>query len=200
MQQQKGREFFTADTHFGHANIIRYCHRPFQTADEMDKVLLDGINRVVGPDDTLYHLGDFCWWKGGRTAQWYRDQIDCRTVIMVAGNHDPHYPDCTPKREFVQCFDRCYQNLRVKSMLGNGAQVEMWMSHYAHMVWNKSHHGVWHLYGHSHSTLPESDNRLCMDVGVDSAAKLLGEYRPFTLAEIAAHMSKKSFRPIDHHE
>lgn len=51
--------WFTADTHFGHANIIRYCKRPFASAAEMDEVLLRHINERVGVEDVLYHLGDF---------------------------------------------------------------------------------------------------------------------------------------------
>jgi len=46
-------DWFISDTHFGHANIIKYCSRPFRTAGEMDKVILDNINAVVKPDDTL---------------------------------------------------------------------------------------------------------------------------------------------------
>lgn len=192
------REFFTADTHFGHWNIAKYCHRPFLSVEEMDQTLLDAINRVVGPHDILYHLGDFCWWKGERTAQWYRDQINCRTLIMVAGNHDPHYADCTPKKEFAQMFSQCYQNLRIKSMLQNGAQVEIWLSHYAHLVWNKSHHGVWHFYGHGHGTMLEHPNGLAFDVGVDAVAKRLGckpeNYRPLSLEEVNGIMQERASR------
>ena len=51
--------FFTADTHFGHANIIKYCHRPFATVEEMDDALVRNWNAVVSPDATVFHLGDF---------------------------------------------------------------------------------------------------------------------------------------------
>ncbi|MFT5024909.1 MAG: calcineurin-like phosphoesterase family protein, partial [Candidatus Azotimanducaceae bacterium] len=30
-----------------------------------------------------------------------------------------------------------------------------------------AHHGNWHLYGHSHGTLPDLEDQLCFDVGVD---------------------------------
>ena len=50
---------FTADTHFGHANIIRHCSRPFGSVDEMYEAIMATWNAVVKPGDTVWHVGDF---------------------------------------------------------------------------------------------------------------------------------------------
>ena len=55
--------FFTADPHFGHANIIRSCSRPFKDAEEMDRTLIDNWNACVGEEDAVFILGDFCYKK-----------------------------------------------------------------------------------------------------------------------------------------
>jgi calcineurin-like phosphoesterase family protein len=61
-------------------------------------------------------------------------------------------------------------------------------------VWNKSHHGAWHLYGHSHGSLPDDINSLSFDVGVDSH-----DYKPISYEEVKRIMKKKIFKPLDHH-
>jgi calcineurin-like phosphoesterase family protein len=52
--------WLTADFHLGHANIIRYCGRPFVTVDEMDQSILERLNASVKSNDILYFLSDFC--------------------------------------------------------------------------------------------------------------------------------------------
>lgn len=51
--------WFTADTHFGHQRILELSKRPFKTVEEMNNTMIENWNRVVGKDDTVYHLGDF---------------------------------------------------------------------------------------------------------------------------------------------
>jgi len=52
--------WFTSDFHLGHRNIIRYCGRPFASVEQMDAAILANLNKLVGADDVLYFLGDFC--------------------------------------------------------------------------------------------------------------------------------------------
>ena len=67
-------------------------------------------------------------------------------------------------------------------------------------VWNKSHHGAYHLYGHSHDSMEDKEWGKSMDVGVDSAFRILGEYRPFSFDEIKGILDKRELYTIDHHE
>ena len=45
--------YFTADMHFGHRGIIAMQNRPFESVEEMDRVLLQNYNAVVHRDDTV---------------------------------------------------------------------------------------------------------------------------------------------------
>ena len=48
--------FVTADTHFNHENIIKYCNRPFKDVNEMNEVIINNWNSVVSKDDIIYHI------------------------------------------------------------------------------------------------------------------------------------------------
>ena len=50
--------YFTADTHFDHANIIRFCNRPFETVEEMNEALIANWNRKVHANDTVFIIAD----------------------------------------------------------------------------------------------------------------------------------------------
>lgn len=76
--------YFTSDHHFSHANIIRFCDRPFEDVHTMNKILTDNWNSVVSPDDTVYHLGDFSF--GGKISKFL--QYLNGNIILIRGNHD----------------------------------------------------------------------------------------------------------------
>ena len=52
--------YFTSDMHLGHEAIIRMQNRPFENAEEMNRILIENYNSVVQKNDTVYFLGDIC--------------------------------------------------------------------------------------------------------------------------------------------
>jgi len=79
--------WFTADFHLGHKNIIRYCNRPFDTVEEMNRTIIERLNSLVKTNDILYVLGDFCIGPKARAAE-LRREIRCKKIFAVTGNHD----------------------------------------------------------------------------------------------------------------
>ena len=78
--------FVTADLHPGHENIIDYCKRPFDNISEMDSKLIQNWNKAVKKDDTIFHLGDFCF-KSKTAYEEYAGSLN-GNIIFIKGNHD----------------------------------------------------------------------------------------------------------------
>lgn len=187
--------WFSSDFHGFHKNICRGSSswndksgtRDFDNEVIMTEQLVHNINSCVKQDDKMYFLGD--WAFGGKENIFkLRSLIVCQNIYLCLGNHDHHIkndPACRALFGWVKDVEA----VRV----GNRT---FFLSHYAHRIWDKSHHGRIHLYGHSHSTLPDDPHALSMDVGVDCHQ----EFRPFHYDEVLAHMAKKTPKPVDHHD
>jgi calcineurin-like phosphoesterase family protein len=171
-------EFFTSDTHHSSAKVIAKSGRPFASAEEMDGVLLDRINKTVGRDDTLYHLGDFSN-APVEQAIAFRKAIRCRNVYLVAGNHDEH----TRKfKEFRKLFVKVKDILEIRR-----SRRLIVMCHYPIRLWHHWDKGSILLSGHAHQVLkPVSDIHLTLDVGVDGH-----EFRPWSYAEVMEYMAPR---------
>jgi calcineurin-like phosphoesterase family protein len=101
--------FFTSDTHFGHANIIRFCGRPFKDTDHMDEQIIERWNSVVGPDDTVFHLGDVA--LGQIAVSLPKVGRLNGEKILIVGNHERIFSDNSEKHrarfypEYEKVFD-----------------------------------------------------------------------------------------------
>lgn len=78
--------FITSDTHFHHGNIIKYCNRPFSSTAEMDEVLVQNWNKVVKPEDKVYHLGDV-YFPQKEKSDWLFGRLN-GSKRLILGNHD----------------------------------------------------------------------------------------------------------------
>lgn len=194
--------WFTSDTHFGHKNIVRGVTgwedntktRNFNTVEEHNTCIVDRINSLVKYDDVLYHLGD--WSFGGHeNIKVFRDRICCSEIHLILGNHDNHVkPKDSPYRSLFESVNSTLElNLKIDSeKSGKFGKQLFFLSHYAHLVWNKSHHDSIHLFGHSHGNLLGIGRS--MDVGVDTH-----DYYPYHIDEILFMLRDIKTPILDHH-
>ncbi|HUU23767.1 MAG TPA: phosphoesterase [Phycisphaerae bacterium] len=181
--------FFVSDTHFGHANVIKYDGRPFGSVEEHDAELIRRWNVVVKPGDRVFHLGDFGWAKKASEISAIVAQLNGQKHLLL-GNHDR---DAVRKSE-GWAWVKEYHELKVD--LGGERRQKVVLSHYPLLVWNGGHHkpGSWMLHGHCHGSLTVPDTTR-LDMGVNSWA-----YAPVSLAEVAAAMAGREYVVYDQHD
>ena len=182
--------FFTSDTHFGHANIIRFCNRPFQNVEEMNEVLIENWNKVVSKDDTVFHLGDFAF---GGSSVW--NSIIPRLnghINLIIGNHDRK----NLRQGYMSYFDMVVPQLQIEI-----EDNSIYLNHYPFLCYGGSYRGVWQLFGHVHSG-PQADgldiSRLRVllptqyDVGVDN-----NNFTPISYREVKEKIESQKNESLD---
>lgn len=135
--------YYISDLHLGHQKALWFDKRPFKTLEEQDTKIIWNINNFVTPQDNLYILGDLSWYDPHKTAELLK-QINCRNRFLIVGNHDrfAKSPEC--KKLFQGIYD-------LKMIEDEGRKVVL--CHYPMAVWNLSHRGSYHLYGHVHDNI-----------------------------------------------
>lgn len=173
--------WFTADLHFGHRNVSRYCGRPFPDTDdgvrEMDDALVRRWNERVDPRDQVWVLGDVALGRIAtslpRVAQLHG------TLHLVAGNHDRCWGGHDDARGVAAARER-YAEVGFVT-IDDVAELELddrtvRLSHFPY--WGDSHaedrfaslrpvdDGTWLLHGHVHTTWRQHAHQV--NVGVDA--------------------------------
>lgn len=179
--------WFTSDTHFWHKNILKFCRPKFQTVEEMNEEIIKQWNARVKEDDTVFHLGDFCW---GNSTQWEETLKRLNGhIYLILGNHDVK----NLNERSMSYFDSVSFQ---RQIVIEGRSV--YLNHYPFLtyggIYRQEKDIVWQLFGHVHSydrfTSGADTARLNhllpyqMDVGVDSKE----DYSPYSWEEVKSYM------------
>ncbi|WP_209602246.1 metallophosphoesterase family protein [Sinorhizobium kostiense] len=156
--------YFTSDTHFGDARVLRIDRRPFSNMVEHDAALIANWNSAVSPDDEIWHLGDFAS-KRGRFAEDLLSRLNGRKHLII-GNNDTAETIMAAGWQSAQH----YAELMIDGQL-------LILCHYPFRTWNQMGKKSVNLHGHSHGRLKPMPRQF--DVGVD-----VRSLRPVSLADI----------------
>ncbi len=179
------KKYFTSDYHFGHTNILKYDNRPYTDITTHDNDIIAKHNSIVTDEDEVYFLGDFTFSKDKKYIESLLVRLNGKK-FFIKGNHD--------RSDMIKLYQKYGTYLGELAEIFVGEQ-KIVLCHYAMKVWNQSHKGTYHLYGHSHGTLPDDPNSLSFDVGIN-----VWNYQPLEFEEIKRLMSLKTYKPIDHHK
>ena len=181
--------WFTSDHHFGHANIIRFCNRPFWSevhlhpadpdVEAMNEALITYWNETVAPGDVVYYVGDF--------AMGPKDTVTRVTprlhgeIHLVTGNHDRCYLGKKGgKKNEKMYFDAGFVTIQSELMF-----EDYKVNHFPYDVdfrrngedrfsgMRPVREGHPLIHGHVHDTWPEPVNFDQINVGID-----VWDYRP----------------------
>ena len=197
--------FFTSDTHFRHNQSFIFEARGYKDRYEHDDALIAKINEVVRPEDTLFHLGDFCLNITPPEFESILSRINCNNIAYIWGNHNScirrFYEDAVTTQYGIDMEVYPYAIGKLtylgyyKELIVNGHMIVI--HHFPHQIWNQMQKGAWQLSGHSHYTNPTTqveypDNKI-LDVGWD------GHGKPLSFPEIQKIMMNKNHVKHDKH-
>jgi calcineurin-like phosphoesterase family protein len=163
--------WFTSDHHFGHANIIKYCERPFNSVAHMNAAMTGAWNGVVAPDDTVYYLGDFAM-QPSLVAE-ILPQLN-GTKVLIAGNHDRCHPKIGSSDRFLQTYlDAGFSSVHVELEMEIGGQIVL-LHHFPYRTETEpkqkyygqrpADKGGWLIHGHVHHRWKTSGRQINVSV------------------------------------
>lgn len=167
--------FYIADTHFFHTNILRLSKRPFTTVEEMNEEIIRNWNKVVSDKDDVYICGDFSFRTSPSNVEAVLKRLKGRKHL-IKGNHDGIIlKNDNLRNYFVEICD-------MTTVVDGKDQI--FLCHYPLAEWPGFYHNVLHFFGHIHNNDNEAAKIMrnvknSYNVGVD----IIG-FGPMTKDEI----------------
>lgn len=182
--------FFTSDPHYFHRNVIKYCDRPFlkpgldengneimlPDVEEMNSTMISNWNNKVGPNDTIFLLGDVSFGKPEMTESVLK-QLN-GNIYLIRGNHDWSLRGLS--RYFV--WEKDLYTIEVPDETIEGGYRPVVLCHYPLMTWDRMRYGSIQLFGHVHEKWVGNNRQ--MNVGVD-----VNNFAPISYKEILERLT-----------
>lgn len=167
--------YYTADLHFGHANIIKLNNRPFSSVDQMDDTIITNWNKTVKPDDHVYIIGDFAFRNNSEPKEYF-DKLNGHKHLII-GNHDKAIQHDSNRRSYLDSMDQ------IKTIQDGNRTVVL--CHYPLLEWDGMYRDTWHIFGHIHNntndtyTIMKQYRPKALNAGVD-----ITHFKPVTFDEL----------------
>ncbi len=175
--------WIVSDTHWGHDNIVGFCSRP----EDHDQLMIAEWRKVVGPEDTVLHLGDLSY----KSNSWFKNiiakELTGKRKLLIQGNHDNQRFSFYKQSGFnlVRPF-----SLRFRVESGELVQVFSGHAHFevsfSHYPWNEDESGR-----------PIKDTDLRIHGHIHNNGYTRDAYVPFLANHINMSVEQTHYRPVN---
>lgn len=165
--------YYTADTHFGHANVVEMCERPYPDVDAMNEAMIAAWNERVHGNDTIYIIGDMFFRCADPESILRRLKGKKRLIV---GNHDGSWMGKVDLSRYFLSVDNFLE-------ISDGVHG-LTLCHYPMLTWKHAKR-TYMIHGHIHADISADFWPLIqrrdhvLNAGVD-----LNGYRPVTFDEL----------------
>lgn len=167
--------WYIADMHLGHTNVLRFDNRPFENIEVMNDVLVENWNHKVVENDDIWIVGDFCY-RSGNDPSYFLRQLKGKKHLIV-GNHDRATLNSKNALKHFVSIERIDY---VKD-----SNKDVVMCHYPIAEWHGSRHGAIHIYGHIHSRVEDETFKYMSQIeNALNAGCMINNYEPVNLLEL----------------
>jgi calcineurin-like phosphoesterase family protein len=208
--EKRNTHYWSSDWHIFHDpkwNIPIWMMRGYSSAKDAVSKTLAKINERVGPDDTLWYLGDMFLNATDEQCLNWISGLNCQNINVLLGNHESNMYRLY-KQEVMRQFGRDDIEVYPLKMgkitfLGNHLEIQIGkknivMNHFPIHSWNgMGGRKSWMISGHQHNAdktrNPDAPINRVLDVGWDWKCDV------WSFADIEDVMDTKTFVSYDHH-
>ena len=133
--------FFTSDTHFADHRVLNLYPRPFANVAEMEAGLVARWNAACGPDDEVWHLGDFA--RTAAQAAAVLPRLNGHKHLILGNNDPAQAPEGWESVGSYREIER--------------GGVLLVLCHYPFRSWNRQYKGALDLHGHAHGRMKKPE-------------------------------------------
>lgn len=151
-------DWIISDTHWGHANISKFCQRTtpmFPTPEHIDNLMIENWKGLVQPKDTIIHLGDIGWFDGKAHVDWLEELPGNKK--FVRGNHDK-------KLSKSWLAEHGFEEIDPPIFIHDG--VEVLLTHYPQDPKTLGQNQV-NIHGHVHNNPTDALRQYHMNVSIE---------------------------------
>ncbi len=147
--------WFSSDTHFLHTMVAGL--RGFASSEEHDEAIIANWNRVVRPDDLVWHLGDVGLGNESKVLE-QAARLNGRKQL-ITGNHDPCWPGHRDSRKHQRRWLEVFESVQAFAKVRIDGRTVL-LSHFPYegdhvgedraTQFRLRNEGAWLIHGHIH--------------------------------------------------